>query len=187
MSMANAHVFFLLDRTVPICYALKVLFRTVILGTISGEGSALNISRLLQFVRQFQKYFDRQFDRILEEQNLTIREIHVLLFLANNPACDTARDITQLRGIPKSQVSQAVDLLAASGLLLRKPDPADRRMVHLSITPLGMPLARECQAIQERCLRQLLDLLPPEEQRQFQSCLNTLLENSTRLFEENRL
>lgn len=145
----------------------------------------MNGSRLLQFLRQFQKYFDRQFDEILEEQKLTIREIHVLLFLANNSSYDTARDITQLRGIPKSQVSQAVDLLVAGGLLLRTPDPADRRMVHLSITPLGMPLARECQAIQERCIQQMLDLLPPREQRQFQSCLNTLLENSTRFFEEN--
>lgn len=145
----------------------------------------MNGSRLLQFLRQFQKYFDRQFDEILEEHKLTIREIHVLLFLANNSPYDTARDITQLRGIPKSQVSQAVDLLVAGGLLLRTPDPADRRMVHLSITPLGMPLARECQAIQERCIQQILDLLPTREQRQFQSCLNTLLENSTRFFEEN--
>lgn len=145
----------------------------------------MNGSRLLQFLRQFQKYFDRQFDEIVEAQDLTIREIHVLLFLANNPTHDTARDITQLRGIPKSQVSQAVDLLAAEGLLLRTPDPGDRRMVHLSITPQGMPLARECQAIQERCIQQMLNLLSPREQKQFQACLNTLLENSVRFFEEN--
>lgn len=145
----------------------------------------MNGSRLLQFLRQFQKYFDRQFDEIIKEQNLTIREIHVLLFLANNPDHDTARDITQLRGIPKSQVSQAVDLLAAEGLLLRTPDPEDRRIVHLSITPQGIPLARECQVIQEHCIQQMLNLLSPREQKQFQACLNTLLENSIRFFEEN--
>ena len=145
----------------------------------------MNYSRLLLFVRQFQKFFDRQFDPILERTGLTIREIHVLLFLANNPDYDTARDITLLRGLSKSQVSQAVDLLTAEGLLRRTPDASDRRVIHLPITSAGQPLARESQAIQERCIQQLLNLLSPEEQVQFQSCLNTLLDNSDSLLKES--
>lgn len=144
----------------------------------------MNVSRLLQFVRQFQRFFDRQYEPLLTRTGLTIREIHVLLFLANNPDYDTARDVTLLRGLSKSQVSQAVDLLTAEGLLRRSPDPADRRVIHLSITPQGSPLARECQAIQERCIRQLLDILPPQEQAQFLSCLKILLDHSAQLFEE---
>lgn len=50
-----------------------------------------------------------------------MREMHVVLFLANHPAHDTARDVTELRGLAKSQVSAAVDLLAARELLRRQP------------------------------------------------------------------
>lgn len=133
-------------------------------------------TRLLQFAQQFQKFYDRQFWPVLERTHLTMREIHVLLFLANNPGHDTARDITALRGLSKSQVSQAVDLLAAEGLLRRTPDSLDRRIVHLAITSQGRPLTRECQAIQERCSQQLLSALTLEEQAQFRALLNTLLE-----------
>ena len=78
-------------------------------------------TRLLQFFQQYTKYCDYQFLPVLERTGITMREVHVLLFLANNPDYDTARDITVLRGISKSQVSQAVDLLAAEGFLTRTP------------------------------------------------------------------
>ena len=133
-------------------------------------------TQLLRFSQQFQKFYARQFLPVAERAHLTMREIHVLLFLANNPGYDTARDIAVLRGLSKSQVSQAVDLLAAEGLLHRAHDCQDRRIVHLAVTGQGQPLVRECQAIQERCSQRLLSALTPEEQAQFRSLLNILLE-----------
>ena len=75
----------------------------------------LSYTRLLQFYKQFGKFYDRQFGDFSARTGLSMREIHVLLFLANNPGYDTARDISELRGLSKSQVSQAVELLAAEG------------------------------------------------------------------------
>ena len=134
-------------------------------------------TRLLQFAQQFQKFYDRQFLPILERTHLTMREVHVLLFLANNPGYDTARDITALRGLSKSQVSQAVDLLTAEGLLQRTPDQRDRRVVHLSITEAGEPLTRECRAMQGRCCQQLLAALATAEQVQFRALLKKVLDH----------
>ena len=141
-------------------------------------------TRLLQFSRQFGKFYERQFESLLEETGLTMREVHVLLFLANNPGFDTAREVTSLRGLSKSQVSQAVELLAAEGLLLRVPDQTDRRVVHLSITPEGTPLARRCQELQARCGRRLLEGLSSEEEAQLLHLLDVVLENGTRLAKE---
>ena len=111
----------------------------------------------------------------------------ILLFLANNPGYDTARDISELRGLSKSQVSQAVELLAAEGFLLRTPDEADRRVVHLSITPTGLPLARECQTIQAACGQRLLAGLSEEQVRQFALLLGTVLNNGAHLTEEESI
>ena len=147
----------------------------------------LSYTRLLQFYKQFGKFYDRQFAGFSSRTGLSMRESHVLLFLANNPAYDTARDITELRGLSKSQVSQAVELLAAEGFLLRTPDEADRRVVHLSITPAGLPLARECQTIQAACGQRLLAGLSEKQVRQLALLLGTVLDNGSHLTEEESI
>lgn len=144
---------------------------------------SVNCTRMLQFSRQLEKFYTHQFSRFLERTGLSMREVHVLLFLANNPDHDTARDVTECRGISKSQVSQAVELLVVEGFLCRRPDGADRRVVRLSITPEGLPLARECQAIQAACWQQLLEGLTPEQEDLLHTLFETVLRNSARLSE----
>jgi len=146
---------------------------------------AIDSIRLLQFSRHFSKFYDRQFEPLLEKYGLSMRESQVLLFLANNPGYDTARDITEFRGISKSQVSQAVDLLAAEGLLLRTPDRKDRRIVHLSITEAGLPVARAAQAIQADCGQALVEGLTQKQLELLETLMETLLENGVRLAEEH--
>lgn len=148
---------------------------------------AVQYTRLLQFFQQFGKFYTYQFSPLLARTGLSMREIHVLLFLANNPSYDTARDVTEFRGISKSQVSQAVELLAAERILRRTPDAADRRIVHLSITEQGLPLARECQAVQSACEKRLLAGLSPSEEAQFHTILQTILDNGAQLAEEASL
>ena len=141
-------------------------------------------TRLLQFFQQYTKYCDYQFLPVLERTGITMREVHVLLFLANNPDYDTARDITVLRGISKSQVSQAVDLLSAEGFLIRTPDARDRRIVHLSISPEGWPLAKECQRIQDFCTDQLVRDLSEEETAILRALFDRMIDTGTHLAEE---
>ena len=135
----------------------------------------LNAAQLIRLPRKFGKYYDRQFLPLLEKTGLTLREVHVLLFLANHPGQDTARDVTELRGMAKSQVSQAVEVLAGRGLLARRADGEDRRVVHLEITEQGAPLAREAQVLQAACGRRLLEGLTEGEQAVFLDLLERVL------------
>ena len=111
----------------------------------------------------------------LERERLTMRDLHVLLFLANNPDRDTARDVAELRGLPKSQVSGAVDLLAERKLLERLPDRRDRRVVHLVLTAAGQALGGEARQIQSACIRTIFSPLTETEAEQFQALLEKLL------------
>ena len=104
-----------------------------------------------------------------------MREMDVVLFLTNNPGCDTARDVTELRGLAKSQVSAAVELLVKRGLLSRTPDGVDRRVVHLMLTERGKALGREGQKIQVACLDVLFGGLNGEETARFQTLLEKVL------------
>jgi len=127
---------------------------------------AVSSTQLLRVIQQFRRYYDRHFSELLSRTGLSMREMHVVLFLANHPAHDTARDVTELRGLAKSQVSAAVDLLAARELLRRQPDKADRRVIHL---------AREGQKLQSTCLDALFAGLTQSEAERFQELLEKVL------------
>ena len=134
---------------------------------------AVSSTQLLRVIQQFRRYYDRHFSELLSRTGLSMREMHVVLFLANHPAHDTARDVTELRGLAKSQVSAAVDLLAARELLRRQPDKADRRVIHLALTDAG--LAREGQKLQSTCLDALFAGLTQSEAERFQELLEKVL------------
>ena len=143
-------------------------------------------TRLLQFSRQFGKFYAYQFAPFLERTGLSMREVHVLLFLINNPRCDTARDVADLRGLAKSQVSQAVELLSARGLLQRAADETDRRVIHLTLTEAGTVLAARAQKIQTACGGSLLEGLTSEEEKEFSRLLAKVFARAEQLMEKER-
>ena len=145
---------------------------------------AVNSTQLLRLIRQFRRYYDRQFTELLARTGLSMREVDVVLFLTNNPACDTAKDVTELRGLAKSQVSAAVDLLVERGLLRRLPDGADRRVTHLALTDPGTALGREAKRIQSACLNALFAGLEPGEAARFQELLEKLLTHAETMLRE---
>lgn len=141
----------------------------------------LTVVQLTRLPRKLGKYYDRQFLPLLERTGLSMREVHVLLFLANHPGQDTARDVVELRGLAKSQVSQAVEVLTARGVLVRRADGEDRRVVHLEITEQGRPLALEAQAVQTACGRRLLAGLSEEERAVFLDLLERVVRGTDAL------
>lgn len=88
------------------------------------------------------KGYARVLEPICRQWDLTRNELDVLLFLANNPGFDRAADIVARRGMAKSHVSLSVSTLEEKGLLTRRCDPADRRTVHLALSPQAVEIAR---------------------------------------------
>ncbi len=80
--------------------------------------------------------------KLLQECNLTVSSKHglteyessILLYLYNHPHKNTATDIVDYRKLPKANVSKAVESLICKNLLIRNPDPRDRRRIHLALT-----------------------------------------------------
>jgi MarR family transcriptional regulator for hemolysin len=58
------------------------------------------------------KLYARLFTPLLEEWGLTQTEADILLFLANNPGYDTARDMAEKRHLAKSHISAGIEALA---------------------------------------------------------------------------
>lgn len=114
--------------------------------------------------------------------------VDILLFLANNPGRDTARDICTYRGLKPGLVSFHVERLVQEGYLQRCSDPGDRRRCHLLCTDLAAPLIEQGRAAQEGFFRRMTAGLTPEEMAVFRRCLDVFRENLTdiRIAEEEQ-
>ena len=94
------------------------------------------------------KLYTSLFTPLLERRGLTQLEMDILLFLANNPAYDTARDIVEKRHLAKSHVSVGIDALAGRGLLERRLRDGNRKTIHLHLTEQAAPIVEEGRAVQ---------------------------------------
>ena len=87
----------------------------------------------------------------------------VLMFLANNPEYNTARDICEIRGIRTGIASVAVDFLVKNRYLQRQPDVSDRRIWRLILTEKSNAIVQEGRQIQQEFGRQLTSGISEEE------------------------
>ena len=108
------------------------------------ENTPFGVSELLVQAQRMKKWYEEALHAVAVQYGLTMNELSVLLFLANNPALNTARDIVQLRALAKSHVCMSVDALARRGLLAQQTDEKDKRRVRLFVTKAGVfrPAAR---------------------------------------------
>lgn len=66
-----------------------------------------------------------------------------------------------------STVSRQVQALQAGGLVARATDPADRRAVLLTLTPLGRQVVQSCRTRRHERLVTVLDAWPAEDREVF--------------------
>lgn len=115
-----------------------------------------------------------------EAAGLTQSELDILLFLANNPEYDTASDVVSMRRLAKSNVSVGVKRLADKGLLLRRPDPRDRRVEHLTLTAAAALPVKLGQEGQDRFGALLIQGFSPEEKAQLEHLMDHIQQNISR-------
>ena len=126
----------------------------------------------------FKKIYDQSLEPVCKKYQLTRMELDILLFLANNPALNTARDIVQLRALAKSHVCMSVDALARRGLLAQQTDEKDKRRVRLFVTKAGQPAARAGQAAQQAFFARLHAGVTAEEFGVLRTVLGKMLQNA---------
>lgn len=93
-----------------------------------------HISSFLRMQKQGMHLYDRRIEEAAHRLGLTKPEADVLLFLANNPQYNTARDVVHHRGFSKTYVSRSVESLTRRGLLTAVQSAADRRVQYLHMT-----------------------------------------------------
>ncbi len=81
-------------------------------------------------------------------------------------------------GLSVSAVTQMANRLDSTGMLAREEDPADRRVKHLMLTPLGKEKMRARRERRVRLLESVLVHMKEERQDEFIKMLEELLDAS---------
>lgn len=87
----------------------------------------------------------------------------------------TMRDIADYLCVTAPSASELVNELVSKGLLVRREDPEDRRIVRISLSPSGKAFLSKVLRLREEMLRGFLARLPKEDQKELARILSMLV------------
>ena len=119
-----------------------------------------------------------------KELGLSQTAFDILMFLGNNPAYKTARDIVEIRNIKANLVSVNVERLVQDGYLVRRQVKDDRRKIELLCTQKAQPILARGRAAQSAFADRLFSNLDTDTYRAFLSALGCMEENLNKILEE---
>lgn len=107
----------------------------------------------------------------------------ILMFLANNPDYNTARDIVEIRRIKANLVSVNVDKLVQEGYLERRPVETDRRKTELVCTEKAQPIIAEGRRMQNRFFGSMMKGIKKDQLDAFFTTLDLMSKNLDKILE----
>ncbi|MDO4343403.1 MAG: MarR family transcriptional regulator [Eubacteriales bacterium] len=130
------------------------------------------------------KLYDQAMDPLCEQYQITRMELDILVFLANNPGYDTARDIVEVRQFTKSHVSSAIHLLEEKKYLSRAYHEGNQKSIHLKLLPASEEIIAAGQAAQRQFFSRIFDGLSPEDLKRVESVFCKINSNMRLLLKE---
>lgn len=110
---------------------------------------------------------------VLAAHGITMWAYAVLTALVGGPA-SSQQVLAERIGADKTRIIPTLDALQQQGLLDRVPDPEDRRLRTVTITPAGRQLQQAVCAQIQRQEEAMLTVLPPARRREFLAALQQL-------------
>jgi DNA-binding MarR family transcriptional regulator len=128
--------------------------------------------------RSFLRY-QAQLAPVFEAHGITMSAFDVLAALRRSgpPYRKTMGDIAAITLVTQGGITQRVERLERSGLVVREKDAADGRVVHVQLTPAGLELIDRVTRAHFANEREMLAGLTAAEQKQLAKLLR-LLEHS---------
>lgn len=131
-----------------------------------------------QMVVAANRISDRFSDSYRERFGITVSEWRVIAHLSQGDGL-SIREIYRKVEMDKSKASRAAARLVKAGYVRKKVNPADRRLVELSLTDKGRAMMAEIGPMSEAFEKEVLALLPEAERAPFLSAIRRLMEHYT--------
>ena len=141
-----------------------------------GEGPGLDLDRFLPYqVSLLAARLSAALSRVYAERfGISIPEWRVIAHLSQHRKV-SVREVQARVGMDKSKVSRAAARLETAGLVEKRVNPGDRRLVELSLTRKGRRLFAEIAPLALAFEADLVAALPPAEAEALRSAVAALL------------
>ena len=145
----------------------------------------LTASAMFANAARFADAYHAALSPLCAETGLPPAAADILLFLANNPGCETAGAICRMRGLKPAIVSFHIARLVSEGFLLRQSVPGDRRKTALVLTEKAESVVERGRGLQKAFADRLIDGLSEEDLAHFRRCVAAFDRNIERIRTEN--
>lgn len=136
------------------------------------ETSALEITGRLDRIA---RHLDRRASEAMNESGLSCRDLEVLGALRRSGCGLPAGQLARAAMLTSGGMTGQADRLANAGLIVRRPDPDDRRTVLVNLTPQGRGAAEKALTAYLGAGEQALSVLTDDERETLAELLRKLL------------
>ena len=144
-----------------------------------------NAYQVYTAARQLLEGYTAAMQPLCRREGLAPNGVDILLFLANNPGLDTARDVCTYRGLKPGIVSFHVEKLVQEGYLERRAVAGDRRKTQLLCTEKAQPVIARGREVQERFFARLLQNTDAATREAFFRTMEVIGKNLDEILKEN--
>ncbi|MCI8286326.1 MAG: MarR family transcriptional regulator [Lachnospiraceae bacterium] len=139
----------------------------------------------IEFTHNFYQAYSIRCKPICRELGMPQTAFDILMFLANNPDYNTAKDIVELRGLKANLVSVNVDRLVRDGYLDRRDFPGDRRKTSLICTEKAQPVIERGRELQNIFFEDIFQDVDEASQRNFHRVMGMMEHNLNQILKES--
>ncbi|MFK8054411.1 MAG: MarR family winged helix-turn-helix transcriptional regulator [Woeseiaceae bacterium] len=119
-----------------------------------------------------------QFSAELSAENVPLAPMHVkVLKKLNRQSSCTARDIGMSFRRDKAQIARLIHDLSDAGLVVRAPNPQDKRSQIISLSDSGRELLSKTEAIDKRVIKKMFNGVEQADQAAFLRLARQLHDN----------
>jgi DNA-binding MarR family transcriptional regulator len=128
---------------------------------------------LLEQMRDLHMRMHRLFNDRVRAQGASLAQLK-LLMLVDRAGSIRSTDIADNLGQAPRTVTEAVDALERDGLVVRSPDPNDRRAKRISLTPAGETVVRDAAPHRDAFAAEFFEALSQADRDEFLRILRKL-------------
>ncbi|EDS05923.1 transcriptional regulator, MarR family [[Clostridium] scindens ATCC 35704] len=132
----------------------------------------------------FKKIYDQSLEPVCKKYQLTRMELDILLFLANNPGYDTAKDIIERRRLTKSHVSMSLKDLERRDLVQKEYYPGNQKTAHLKLSSASIQMVAEGQQAQKKFFQTVFRDFNPEDVSRMEDYFERMRKNMQNALKE---
>ena len=130
------------------------------------------------------KLYAKIFEPVLQQYDLTQVDVEMLLFVADNPQCNTAQEIVRSRQFSKSHVVTSLEKLHSRGYVGLVPTEENPKIRRIKIQSAASELIVKSRMCQMECMEFMFDGLSDAEKRQLNSTLEKMVGNAKKAYRD---